>query len=241
MCHNLTMDRIAELTHHFSQIESAIQHAEGVANRERGSVHLLAVSKTKPASDIAALFQLGQRQFGENYVQEAVDKIDSLSDLDIEWHYIGQIQSNKTKIIATAFDWVHTVDREKIARRLNEARISTPLNTLIQVNVDLAETKSGVNPGDLKRLAETIWALPNLKLRGLMSIPDPVSDEDLKRSHQTLRSLFDELKQAHPAPEIFDTLSMGMTNDLELAVTEGSTMVRIGTALFGARPPKDSL
>ena len=235
------MDRIAELTHHFSQIESAIQHAEGVANREHGSVHLLAVSKTKPASDIAALFQLGQRRFGENYVQEAVDKIDSLSDLDIEWHYIGQIQSNKTKTIATAFDWVHTVDREKIARRLNEARISTPLNTLIQVNVDLAETKSGVIPGDLKRLAETIWALPNLRLRGLMSIPDPVSNEDLKQAHQTLRSLFDELKQAHPAPEIFDTLSMGMTNDLELAVTEGSTMVRIGTALFGARPPKDSL
>ena len=235
------MDRIAELRHHFSQIKSAIQHAKIAANREHGSVHLLAVSKTKPASDIAALFRLGQRQFGENYVQEAVDKIDSLSDLDIEWHYIGQIQSNKTKTIATAFDWVHTVDREKIARRLNEARISSPLNTLIQVNVDLAETKSGVIPGDLKRLAETIWALPNLRLRGLMSIPDPVSDEDLKRSHQTLRSLFDELKQAHPAPEIFDTLSMGMTNDLELAVTEGSTMVRIGTALFGARPPKDSL
>ncbi len=235
------MDRIAELTHHFSRIKSAIQHAESAANREHGSVHLLAVSKTKPVSDIAALFRLGQRQFGENYVQEAVDKIDSLSDLDIEWHYIGQIQSNKTKIIASAFDWVHTVDREKIARRLNEARIGKPLNTLIQVNVDLAETKSGVIPGDLKRLAETIWTLPNLRLRGLMSIPDPGSDENLKRSHQTLRSLFDELKQAHPAPKIFDTLSMGMTNDLELAVTEGSTMVRIGTALFGARPPKDSL
>ncbi|MEC8126586.1 MAG: YggS family pyridoxal phosphate-dependent enzyme [Pseudomonadota bacterium] len=235
------MDRIAELTHHFSRIKSAIQRAESAANREHGSVHLLAVSKTKPVSDIAALFRLGQRQFGENYVQEAVDKIDSLSDLDIEWHYIGQIQSNKTKIIATAFDWVHTVDREKIARRLNEARLGKPLNTLIQVNVDLAETKSGVIPGDLKRLAETVWTLPNLKLRGLMSIPDPGSDWDLKRSHQTLRSLFDELKQAHPAPKIFDTLSMGMTNDLELAVTEGSTMVRIGTALFGARPPKDSL
>ena len=235
------MDRIAELTHHFSQIESAIQHAESAANREHGSVHLLAVSKTKPASDIAALFRLGQRRFGENYVQEAVDKIDSLNNLDIEWHYIGQIQSNKTKVIATAFDWVHTVDREKIARRLNEARIGKPLNTLIQVNVDLAETKSGVIPGELKRIAETIWALPKLRLRGLMSIPDPVSDEDLKRSHQLLRSLFAELKQAHPAPEIFDTLSMGMTNDLELAVTEGSTMVRIGTALFGARPPKDSL
>ena len=235
------MDRIAELTHHFSQIESAIQHAESAANREHGSVHLLAVSKTKPASDIAALFRLGQRRFGENYVQEAVDKIDSLNDLDIEWHYIGQIQSNKTKVIATAFDWVHTVDREKIARRLNEARIGKPLNTLIQVNVDLAETKSGVIPGELKRIAETIWALPKLRLRGLMSIPDPLSDEDLKRSHQLLRSLFAELKQAHPAPEIFDTLSMGMTNDLELAVTEGSTMVRIGTALFGARPPKDSL
>lgn len=235
------MDRIAELTHHFSQIESAIKHAESAANREQGSVHLLAVSKTKPASDIAALFRLGQRQFGENYVQEAVEKIDSLSDLDIEWHYIGHIQSNKAKIIANAFDWVHTVDREKIARRLNEAQIGKALNILIQVNVDLAETKSGVIPDDLKRLAETIWALPNLRLRGLMSIPDPLSNEDLKRSHQRLKSLFDELKHAHPAPEIFDTLSMGMTNDLELAVTEGSTMVRIGTALFGARPPKDSI
>jgi pyridoxal phosphate enzyme (YggS family) len=174
-------------------------------------------------------------------VQEAVDKIDALSEFDIEWHYIGHIQSNKTKIIATEFDWVHTVDREKIASRLNEARTGEPLNILIQVNVDLAETKSGVAPSDLKQLAEAIWTLPNLRLRGLMSIPDPSGDEDLKRAHQKLKSLFDKLKDSHPTQEIFDTLSMGMTNDLGLAVMEGSTMVRIGTALFGARPPKDSV
>jgi pyridoxal phosphate enzyme (YggS family) len=235
------MDRIAELTHQFSQIESSIREAEVAAHRPSRSVHLLAVSKTKPASDLEVLARLGQKSFGENYVQEAVDKIHALSEFDIEWHYIGHIQSNKTKIIASEFDWVHTVDREKIASRLNEARTGEPLNILIQVNVDLAETKSGVAPNDLKHLAEAIWALPNLRLRGLMSIPDPVSDEDLKRAHQKLKSLFDELKQSHPAPEIFDTLSMGMTNDLELAVAEGSTMVRIGTALFGARPPKDSV
>lgn len=235
------MDRIAELTHQFSQIESSIRDAEVAASRSVGSVHLLAVSKTKPTSDIETLVRLGQKRFGENYVQEAVEKIHTLCDLDIEWHYIGHIQSNKTKIIATEFDWVHTVDRKKIASRLNEARTGEPLNILIQVNVDFAETKSGVAPSNLKQLAEAIWTLPNLRLRGLMSIPDPAGDEDLKRAHQTLKSLFDGLKDCHPTQEIFDTLSMGMTNDLGLAVTEGSTMVRIGTALFGARPPKDSV
>jgi len=235
------MDRIAELTYQFSLIESSIRDAEVAANRSSGSVHLLAVSKTKPASDLEVLVRLGQKRFGENYVQEAVDKIHALSEFDLEWHYIGHIQSNKTKIIATEFGWVHTVEREKIASRLNEARTGEPLNILIQVNVDLAETKSGIAADNLKQLAEAIWALPNLRLRGLMSIPDPVSDDDLKRAHQKLKSLFDELKRCHPTPEIFDTLSMGMTNDLELAVIEGSTMVRIGTALFGARPPKDTL
>ncbi len=235
------MDRIAELTYQFSLIESSIRDAEVAANRSPGSVHLLAVSKTKPASDLEVLVRLGQKRFGENYVQEAVDKIHALSEFDLEWHYIGHIQSNKTKIIATEFDWVHTVDREKIASRLNEARTGEPLNILIQVNVDLAETKSGIAADNLKQLAEAIWALPNLRLRGLMSIPDPVSDDDLKRAHQKLKSLFNELKRCHPTPEIFDTLSMGMTNDLELAVIEGSTMVRIGTALFGARPPKDTV
>ena len=235
------MDRATELKQHLTVIDTAIPEASSACGRDPESIQLLAVSKTKPSSDIQMLHALGQRSFGENYVQEAVDKIHELQGLDIEWHYIGHIQSNKTKLIATEFDWVHTVDREKIASRLNDARDGDPLNILIQVNVDLAETKSGVSPTDLKALAMAIWKLPHLKLRGLMSIPDPVSENDLQRAHQQLKALFEEIKAGHPTPEIFDTLSMGMTNDLELAISEGSTMVRIGTALFGARAPKETL
>lgn len=235
------MDRATELKQHLTVIDTAIREAASACGRDPESIQLLAVSKTKPSSDIQMLHALGQRSFGENYVQEAVDKIHELQGLDIEWHYIGHIQSNKTKLIATEFDWVHTVDREKIASRLNDARNGDPLNILIQVNVDLAETKSGVSPTDLKALAMAIWKLPHLKLRGLMSIPDPVSENDLQRAHQQLKALFEEIKAGHPTPEIFDTLSMGMTNDLELAISEGSTMVRIGTALFGARTPKETL
>ena len=235
------MDRATELKQHLTMIDTAIREAASACGRDPESIQLLAVSKTKPSSDIQMLHALGQRSFGENYVQEAVDKIHELQGLDIEWHYIGHIQSNKTKLIATEFDWVHTVDREKIASRLNDARDGDPLNILIQVNVDLAETKSGVSPTDLKALAMAIWKLPHLKLRGLMSIPDPVSENDLQRAHQQLKALFEEIKAGHPTPEIFDTLSMGMTNDLELAISEGSTMVRIGTALFGARAPKETL
>ena len=235
------MDRANELKQHLTVIDTAIREAASACGRDPESIQLLAVSKTKPSSDIQMLHALGQRSFGENYVQEAVDKIHELQGLDIEWHYIGHIQSNKTKVIATEFDWVHTVDREKIASRLNDARDGDPLNILIQVNVDLAETKSGVSPTDLKALAMAIWKLPHLKLRGLMSIPDPVSEDDLQRAHQQLKALFEEIKADHPTPEIFDTLSMGMTNDLELAISEGSTMVRIGTALFGARAPKETL
>ena len=235
------MDRATELKQHLAVIDTAIREAASACGRDPESIQLLAVSKTKPSSDIQMLHALGQRSFGENYVQEAVDKIHELQGLDIEWHYIGHIQSNKTKLIATEFDWVHTVDREKIASRLNDARDGDPLNILIQVNVDLAETKSGVSPTDLKALAMAIWKLPHLKLRGLMSIPDPVSENDLQRAHQQLKALFEEIKADHPTPEIFDTLSMGMTNDLELAISEGSTMVRIGTALFGARAPKETL
>lgn len=235
------MDRATELKQHLTVIDTAIREAASACGRDPESIQLLAVSKTKPSSDIQMLHALGQRSFGENYVQEAVDKIHELQGLDIEWHYIGHIQSNKTKLIATEFDWVHTVDREKIASRLNDARNGDPLNILIQVNVDLAETKSGVSPTDLKALAMAIWKLPHLKLRGLMSIPDPVSENDLQRAHQQLKALFEEIKADHPTPEIFDTLSMGMTNDLELAISEGSTMVRIGTALFGARAPKETL
>ena len=235
------MDRATELKQHLTVIDTTIREAASTYRRDPESIQLLAVCKTKPSSDIQMLHALGQRSFGENYVQEAVDKIHELQGLDIEWHYIGHIQSNKTKLIATEFDWVHTVDREKIASRLNDARNGDPLNILIQVNVDLAVTKSGVSPTDLKALAMAIWKLPHLKLRGLMSIPDPVSENDLQRAHQQLKALFEEIKAGHPTPEIFDTLSMGMTNDLELAISEGSTMVRIGTALFGARAPKETL
>lgn len=233
------MDRVTQLKHHFTAIEHTIRMAEANAAREKQSVKLLAVSKTKPATDIEALYALGQKCFGENYVQEAAEKINKLNELDIEWHFIGHIQSNKTKQIAATFDWVHTVDRKKIANRLSEARDGKPLNILIQVNVDLAKTKSGVAPSELTDLAKFIWNLPNLNLRGLMSIPDPESDDQLKQSHHYLKILFDNLKRDHPTPEIFDTLSMGMTHDVELAVSEGSTMVRIGTALFGARAPKE--
>jgi pyridoxal phosphate enzyme (YggS family) len=235
------MDRATQLKQHLTVIDNAIREAASNCERNPESIQLLAVSKTKPSSDIQILHALGQRCFGENYVQEAVDKIRELQGLDIEWHYIGHIQSNKSKLIATEFDWVHTVDREKIASRLNDARDGDPLNILIQVNVDLAETKSGVSPTDLKALAIAIWKLPNLKLRGLMSIPDPISEADLQRAHQQLKALFEDVKADHPKPAIFDTLSMGMTNDLELAISEGSTMVRIGTALFGARAPKETL
>ena len=233
------MDRTTQLQSHLTATEDAIRTAEANAAREKQSVRLLAVSKTKPAADIKALYALGQKSFGENYVQEATEKINKLKEFDIEWHFIGHIQSNKTKQIATTFDWVHTVDRKKIANRLSEARHGKPLNILIQVNVDLAETKSGVGPSELTDLAEYIWNLPNLKLRGLMSIPDPKSDDQLRQSHHQLKILFDKVKRDHPTPKIFDTLSMGMTHDLELAVSQGSTMVRIGTALFGARAPKE--
>ena len=233
------MDRATQLKNHLTATDYAIRTAEANAARERQSVRLLAVSKTKPAADIKTLYALGQKSFGENYVQEAAEKINELKEFDIEWHFIGRIQSNKTKQIATTFDWVHTVDRKKIANRLSEASHGKPLNILIQVNVDLAETKSGVDPTELTDLAEYIWNLPNLKLRGLMSIPDPKSDDQLRQSHRQLKILFDNLKRDHPAPKIFDTLSMGMTHDLELAVSQGSTMVRIGTALFGARAPKE--
>ena len=238
-CRWQMIDRTTQLKSHLRATEHAIRAAESNAAREKQSVRLLAVSKTKAAADIETLYALGQKSFGENYVQEAAKKINKLKELDIEWHFIGHIQSNKTKQIATTFDWVHTVDRKKIANRLSEARHDKPLNILIQVNVDLAKTKSGVDPSELTDLAESIWNLPNLKLRGLMSIPDPESDDQLKQSHHQLKILFDNLKRDHPTPKIFDTLSMGMTHDLELAVSQGSTMVRIGTALFGARAPKE--
>lgn len=204
-------------------------------------MHLLAVSKTKPASDLREAANAGQLAFGENYLQEALEKIEALSDIpDIEWHFIGPIQSNKTRSIAEHFHWTHSVDRLKIAQRLNDQRPNNlpPLNICLQVNVDNEESKSGCRLDELPELAAAIHQLPRLKLRGLMAIPDPGQpEEDLRASFQALANALDKLKQQNDLPDTLslDTLSMGMSGDLELAIAEGATMVRIGTALFGVR------
>lgn len=213
------------------------------ANREPGSVQLLAVSKTFPLSDILEFQACGQTAFGENYLQEALDKITHLADHPIahadapaiEWHFIGPIQSNKTKPVAENFQWVHSVDRFKIAQRLSDQRPSEspPLNVLVQINTSGEESKSGVNPGDAIELCKTIHALPNLKLRGLMTIPSNTDDlQLLKAEFLQCKSVFDELNKEGLQ---LDTLSMGMSADLELAIECGSTCVRVGSALFGAR------
>lgn len=234
------MERRDALEENLNAIQGRIEAASLSNERPIEAVQLLPVSKTKPASDIEALYALGLTAFGENYVQEAIDKMAILQHLRISWHYIGHIQSNKTQTIAKHFDWVHTLDRAKIASRLNDAREGAPLNVLIQVNVDQAPTKSGVPPEALDALVDHILACPQLKLRGLMSIPDPTDAHALAQSHQYLKTLFDGIQSSGRVSEQFDTLSMGMTNDLELAIAHGSTMVRIGTALFGARTPKES-
>lgn len=215
-----------------STLESRIHAAALAARRDPASVGLLAVSKTKPASAIREAFAAGLRDFGENYLQEALGKQAELSDLPLCWHFIGPIQSNKTRAIAEHFDWVHSVDRLKIAQRLSEQRPPQlePLNICIQVNVSGEASKSGCTPQDLPMLAEAISALPRLRLRGLMAIPEPTDDVEAQRAaFATVTSL----QQALNLP--LDTLSMGMSHDLEAAISQGATWVRIGTALFGAR------
>ena len=210
------------------QITDACQQA----NRKTNSVNLLAVSKTKPCSDIELAYAQGQKHFGENYLQESVEKVQTLSHLnDIVWHFIGPIQSNKTKAIAENFSWVHSVDREKIATRLNEQRGTqdTPLNICLQVNISQESSKSGVDISAIKALAEKVNNCENLTLRGIMAIPQKQAPVEI---YQAMHSLFTELKQQY---ESVDTLSMGMSNDLTIAIENGSTMVRIGSAIFGAR------
>lgn len=197
---------------------------------------LLAVSKTHPASTIRALFELGQKAFGESYWQEAEAKLTELADLPIEWHFIGPLQSNKTRPIAEHFSWVHGVEREKIARRLSEQRPAhlPPLNICLQVNLDGEDSKSGVVPEEVLPLAQAVKDLPNLKLRGLMCIPEPREDfEQQRAAFARMASLFQLLKDA--GINGLDTLSMGMSDDMEAAVAEGSTIVRVGTAIFGER------
>lgn len=212
-----------------------IDHFAQNAGRLPAEIQLLAVSKTRTADEIRQAWQCGLTSFGENYLQEALNKQTELTDLAIEWHYIGPIQSNKTRRIAAHFSWVHSVDRLDIARRLSDQRSEDlpPLQVCLQVNIDDEQTKSGIQPADLETLAHAVASLPRLRLRGLMCIPAPATSLEAQRVplHQ-LHELFDRLIQQGLA---LDTLSMGMSDDLEAAVLEGSTLVRIGTALFGSR------
>ncbi|MBB1162970.1 YggS family pyridoxal phosphate-dependent enzyme [Aquariibacter albus] len=222
------------------ELKARIAAACRQAGRPEDSVTLLAVSKTQPAEAVAAALAAGQQAFGENYVQEALDKIDALiADRErLQWHLIGPLQSNKTRVVAETFDWVHSIDRLKIAERLSAQRPVglPPLDVCLQVNVSGEASKSGVEPAALPALAHAVAALPRLRLRGLMSIPEPVEGLAAQRlPHARLRALFEQLR-AEGLP--LDTLSMGMSADLEAAVLEGATMVRLGTALFGARAPR---
>ena len=220
-------------------VDELIVVACAAAGRERDAVRLLAVSKTFGPDAVLDAARAGQRAFGENYLQEALDKIAALSallpDQQLEWHFIGPIQSNKTRAIAANFDWVHTVEREKIAQRLSEQRPPTlgPLNICLQVNISGEASKSGVAPDALPQLARAVSALPNLRLRGLMAIPEPVDDINLQRAafHRV-----GELLLALRADGLeLDTLSMGMSADLTAAIMEGATIVRVGSAIFGSR------
>lgn len=228
---------MSPIADNLSDVHRRIADAAHAANRSPDAVRLLAVSKTFPADDVRAAFEAGQRAFGENYVQESIAKIEALADLRarIEWHFIGPLQSNKTRLVAEHFDWVHSVDRLKIAQRLSEQRPDSlpPLNVCLQVNVSGEASKSGVALEDAPALAREIAALPKLRLRGLMSIPEPAEDLDAQRApHRALRQLHETLRAQGFA---LDTLSMGMSADLEAAVLEGATIVRIGTAIFGQR------
>ncbi len=224
------------LQNRFQRVYDRIHQAEQACNRN-GQVQLLAVSKTKPASMVREAWHLGQKHFGENYLQEALGKMDELSDLaDIHWHFIGPIQSNKTRDISSHFDWVHSVDRLKIAQRLNDQRPRElpPVNICLQVNISGEQSKSGISLHELPALVPSIARLPHLKLRGLMAIPAPETDPD--RQREPFRALTNALHSLNTEFSLtMDTLSMGMTDDLEAAIQEGSTMVRIGTALFGSR------
>jgi pyridoxal phosphate enzyme (YggS family) len=216
-------------------VKDRIAGAARGSGRDPAAVALLAVSKTQAPALIAEAFGAGQRAFGENYVQEALDKMGALARLPIQWHLVGPLQSNKTRAAAERFQWVHTVDREKIARRLSEQRPDAmpPLDVLLQVNVSGEASKSGVAPREVAALAKAVATLPRLRLRGLMAVPEPTGDKGLQRARfREVRELYESLKKEGLE---LDTLSIGMTADMEAAIAEGSTMVRIGAAIFGER------
>jgi len=230
---------MASIREQLLDVHQRIGAACAAAGRAAGSVALLAVSKTQPTAAVREAAAAGQRDFGENYVQEGLAKIETLADLraQLVWHLIGPLQSNKTRAVAEAFDWVHTVDRLKIAQRLAEQRPPglPPLQLCLQVNISGEPSKSGVAPAEVPALARAVAALPreSVRLRGLMAIPEPAGDFNAQRTpHRALRELLAQLQRDGLA---LDTLSMGMSADLEAAVAEGATLVRIGTAIFGAR------
>lgn len=221
-------------------VKARVSRALSASARSADSVQLLAVSKTWSADSLSQAYAAGQRAFGENYVQEALTKIAALHDLDLEWHFIGPLQSNKTREVAAHFAWVHGVDRLKIAERLSAQRPENlpPLQVCIQVNVSGEASKSGVAPAQLSALAHAMARLPRLQLRGLMTIPEPSEDDALLRSRfRLLRELRDQL---NTEGLVLDTLSMGMSHDFELALAEGATLIRVGSAIFGARPSTKS-
>lgn len=220
------------------RVHQRIAAACAQAQRPVTDVTLLAVSKTFGPEAVREAHEAGQLGFGENYIQEAVEKMALLRDLPLQWHCIGPVQSNKTRLVAAHFDWVQTVDRLKIAQRLSEQRPPelAPLQVCIQVNIDGGPTKAGVLPKEALALAQEVQQLPRLKLRGVMTIPEPAGDFAAQRAvHLRARALFEQLNEAGLG---LDTLSMGMTADLEAAIDAGSTMVRVGTAIFGGRPAK---
>ncbi len=219
-------------------VRSLITQATSDYHRPEDSVQLLAVSKTRTADDVMAAFNCGQRRFGESYLQEAITKIDQLREIDIEWHFIGRIQGNKTRAVAENFDWVHSIDKLKHAQRLNVQRPDSmpPLNICLQINIDGEESKGGVRPEDTEEIIQQISQLPRLQLRGLMTLPSPSNNIDEQRvPFRRLRELRDRLATKGLPLE---TLSMGMSDDMEAAIAEGSTIVRVGTAIFGPRDYK---
>ncbi|GAB56355.1 hypothetical protein GPUN_2240 [Glaciecola punicea ACAM 611] len=231
-----TTQATATLTANFARINDQIKQAANANKRDPSHIKLLAVSKTKPVSDIVVAYAFGHRDFGENYVQEAVEKIQQMSSYsDILWHFVGPLQSNKSKLIAEYFDWMHSLDRIKIAKRLNEQRSAhqSPLNVCVQVNIDDEQSKAGIAPSEVINFIEQLQPLSRIKCRGLMTIPKAdVSDTERRASFAKMQDLFSQCAQRF---DNIDTLSMGMSDDLAIAIEYGSTMVRVGTALFGKR------
>ena len=228
---------MAMIADKIAQVRARIARACAGAGRDVQSVTLLCVGKTFPPAALREAFEAGERCFGENFVQEGIDKIAALADLRqaIEWHLIGPLQSNKTRVVAEQFEWVHSIDRLKTAQRLSQQRPAhlAPLQVCLQVNISAQASKSGVAPAELAGLAHAVAGLPRLRLRGLMAIPEPAADSERRRApYRALRGLRDALGASGLA---LDTLSMGMSDDLEAAIAEGATLVRVGSAIFGAR------